>query len=154
MNNLYNNLQLPTYKEIPDVGLYLDQTSKLINQYLQLLPNCSITNSMISNYVKQKLISNPIKKQYYRDQIAQLIIIVISKNTLSLENVAFLLKEITEKNSLEVDFDFFMSEIKKQLINEDNTSKEDLSTSQSLILGITKVVIAKIHLEEKFNQLQ
>ncbi|MBR6725209.1 MAG: DUF1836 domain-containing protein, partial [Erysipelotrichaceae bacterium] len=46
---------LPTYKEIPSVGLYLDQTSKYINEVLLDLPDAMITNSMISNYVKKHL---------------------------------------------------------------------------------------------------
>ena len=79
---------LPTYKEIPSVGLYLDQTSKYINEVLLDLPDAMITNSMISNYVKKHLIANPIKKQYGREQIACLIFIAVTKNTLSLDEVA------------------------------------------------------------------
>ena len=85
-----NEFHLPTYKEIPDVGLYLDQTSKYINECLNDLPEVSITNSMISNYVKKHLIANPIKKQYYRDQIAALIFIAVTKNALSLDDVGAL----------------------------------------------------------------
>ncbi|MBQ1306569.1 MAG: DUF1836 domain-containing protein, partial [Erysipelotrichaceae bacterium] len=73
--NAMEAFRLPTYREIPSVGLYLDQTSKYINECLSVIPGCSITNSMISNYVKHKLIANPVKKQYGRDQIAYLIFI-------------------------------------------------------------------------------
>ena len=48
---MLRDFSLPTYREIPAVGLYLDQTSKYINEVLQELPDCNITNSMISNYV-------------------------------------------------------------------------------------------------------
>ena len=53
---------LPTYREIPNVGLYLDQVSKYINECFTDLPDFSITNSMISNYVKHDIIANPVKK--------------------------------------------------------------------------------------------
>ena len=79
---------LPTYKEIPSVGLYLDQTSKYINECLTDLPDVELTNSMISNYVKKHLIANPIKKQYGRDQIACLLFIALTKNALTLDDVA------------------------------------------------------------------
>ena len=49
------DFHLPRYEEIPDVGLYLDQTTTFISGYLKSLEGVSITGSMISNYVKKKL---------------------------------------------------------------------------------------------------
>ena len=40
---------LPRYEEIPDIGLYLDQTAKYINSYLEPLGDMNITPSLISN---------------------------------------------------------------------------------------------------------
>ena len=45
------DFHLPRYQEIPDVGLYLEQTAKYIDSYLSPLEDISITGSMISNYV-------------------------------------------------------------------------------------------------------
>ncbi len=42
---------LPRYHEITNVGLYLEQTAKFVNQYLKELNQPELTNSMISNYV-------------------------------------------------------------------------------------------------------
>ena len=61
--------QLPRYKEIPNVGLYLEQVAKYINSYLNVLGYADITPSMISNYVKQGLVNKPTGKLYYTDQI-------------------------------------------------------------------------------------
>ena len=61
--------RMPRYKEIPNVGLYLEQTVKYINECLAPI-EISITPSMLSNYVKKGYIDRPIKKQYYADQIA------------------------------------------------------------------------------------
>ena len=44
--------RLPRYREIPNVGLYLEQVAKYINGYLNVLGYADITPSMISNYVK------------------------------------------------------------------------------------------------------
>ena len=52
---------LPRYAELSDVGLYLEQTTKYINQCLAPLGCVEITGSMISNYVKKGLVANPVK---------------------------------------------------------------------------------------------
>lgn len=57
-----HNFHLPRYQEIPDVGLYLEQTAKYIDSYLSPLEDISITGSMISNYVKKKIINKPRQK--------------------------------------------------------------------------------------------
>ena len=68
--NAIQTLRLPHYWEIPSVGLFLDQTAKYVSEYLKPLQDASLTGSMISNYVKKGLLSNPVKKQYSREQIA------------------------------------------------------------------------------------
>ena len=82
--------KLPGYEQIPDVGLYLEQTVRFIDDILAPLPNISITNSMVSNYVKQGLIKNPVKKLYDREQIAYLIFIALAKSVLSLDDIRLL----------------------------------------------------------------
>lgn len=53
---------LPRFDELPDVGYYLEQTVLYINQCIAPLGCAPITSSMISNYVKQNVISAPVKK--------------------------------------------------------------------------------------------
>ena len=60
ITEIIKNFQLPTYREIPEVGLYLDQTVKYINTAYEVLPNVEITSSMVSNYVKQGIIASKI----------------------------------------------------------------------------------------------
>ena len=91
MVNGIEDFKLPKYNEIPDVGLFLEQTTKYISGILAPLDGITITSSMISNYVKRRLIANPIKKQYSREQIAYLIYIAIAKNVLSLEDIQLLI---------------------------------------------------------------
>lgn len=79
--------RLPTYTEIPDVGLFLDQVSKYISTSLYPLGNITCTSSMIANYVKKGLIRNPIRKQYDRSQIAALFLISVYKNSVILEDL-------------------------------------------------------------------
>ena len=79
------NFRLPRYREIPDVGLYLEQTNKYLAAFLEPVLPGSLTPSMISNYVKKGLIDSPAKKQYGREQIAYLFFIAMAKNVLSLD---------------------------------------------------------------------
>ena len=75
--------RLPRYKEIPDMGLYLEQTTKYINGYLKPLGCMEITTSMLSNYVKKGLVPNPVKKQYFAEHIAYLFFVTIAKTIIS-----------------------------------------------------------------------
>ena len=87
MAEIIKEFHMPRYGEIPNVGLYLDQTVQYINQSIQILGCPPITNSMISNYVKLVDYVKPVKKLYYADQIVHLLVITIMKNVLSLENI-------------------------------------------------------------------
>ena len=75
-----SSYSLPSFREIPDVGLYLNQCATYINRVFEDIDGISITESMISNYVKKKLVPNPIKKQYSRESIAYSIFIAVAKN--------------------------------------------------------------------------
>ena len=72
-----SEFRMPRYREIPDVGLYLDQTVKYMNRYLAPLGCMEITTSMVSNYVKKGIIGHPIKKKYTREQLAGLIYMLV-----------------------------------------------------------------------------
>ena len=92
---------MPRYDELPDAGLYLDQTAQYMNQILQPLGCVNITTSMISNYVKKGMIKAPVKKRYYAEQIAYLFYITIAKHVLSLEHIQLLKEVIVEQIFLE-----------------------------------------------------
>lgn len=53
--------RLPRYAQIPEVGLYLEQVVRYINARLAPLGESELTGSMVSNYVKQKLVPAPQK---------------------------------------------------------------------------------------------
>lgn len=106
---------MPRYHEIPNVGLYLEQTAKYINGYLAPLGNMEMTTSMISNYVKKGYISNPVKKQYYADQIAYLFFIAIAKNVLSMENIQKLFEMQKGTHDTQTAYDYFCSELENML---------------------------------------
>lgn len=105
--------RLPGYEEIPDVGLYLEQTVKYLNGYLAPLGEAPVTASMISNYVKMKLIPNPQRKQYDRGHIALLFFVAVCKNVVSLENVRTLLAVQQEKYPLPLAYETFRAAMER-----------------------------------------
>ena len=102
--------QLPDYESIPDVGLYLEQTTRFVAAYLAPLPNIAITSSMIGNYVKKGLIESPVKKMYSRDQIAYLLFIAVAKTVLSLEDIQLLIRLQKEAYTGKTAYEYFVRE--------------------------------------------
>ena len=84
---------LPEWKELPDLGLYMDQVVKLLQDYLDYMPpemkdGQTITAAAINNYVRIKVMPEPQKKRYYRVHIAYLIIICTLKQSLSIAMIS------------------------------------------------------------------
>lgn len=150
---------LPRYQEIPNVGLYLEQTTKYIEEYLEPFHDITITGSMISNYVKKGLIANPIKKQYYRDQIAYLMFIAYAKSVLSLENIRMLIAMQKSSYGAQRAYDYFCDEFENILQfvfnlkdNIDNVGVD--ITDEKLMLRNTIITIChKLYLDQCFVAL-
>ena len=109
--------RLPRYHEIPDVGLYLEQTTKYVNQSIAPLGFEAITGSMIRNYVKQGLIANPVQKQYSANQIAHLIALALLKQVTPLEHIndLFLILNQGGTYTVPVAYDYFCEEMENIL---------------------------------------
>ena len=107
--------RLPRYAELPNMGLYLEQTVKYINSVLQPLGGMELTGSMVSNYVKKNLIANPVKKQYYAEQIAYLFFVVVAKNQLSMEDIGLLIEMQRNTYTLPVAYDYLCDELENML---------------------------------------
>jgi len=81
---------LPRWSELPQIELYVDQVVAFLETQLGgllLVEEKFITAAMINNYVKQGLLPKPVKKKYGRPHIARLIIITLSKQTVSLADI-------------------------------------------------------------------
>lgn len=109
--------RLPRYHEIPDVGLYLEQTTKYVNQCIRPLGFEHVTSSMIRNYVKQGLIANPIQKQYSANQIAHLVALALLKQVTPLEHIndLFLILNQGGTYTVPVAYDYFCEEMENVL---------------------------------------
>lgn len=154
------DFHLPRYDEIPDVGLYLEQTAKYIAGYLGPLQDISITGSMISNYVKKKIVSNPIKKQYNREQIAYLIFIAIAKSVLSLDNIHLMLEMQRQTCDSKTAYNYFCTELENIVFHvfglkeTPDIVSTDNSDEKNMLRNMIITVAHKIYLDSYFSQLQ
>lgn len=147
--NSIKNFRMPRYQELPNVGLYLEQTAKYINGFLAPLGCMEITTSMISNYVKKKLIDGPVKKQYYADQIAYLFFIAIAKNVLSMEHIRDLFERQQQTYTSQVAYDYFCSELENHifyLFGLKDTVDEIGTTSSTPKMMLKSVLISTSHI--------
>lgn len=154
------DFHLPRYCEIPDVGLYLEQTTKYISDSLAPLTDAAVTGSMISNYVKRGLVANPVKKQYSREQIAYLIYIAVVKNVLSMDDIRLMVSIQKRTYAPQVAYDYFCVEL-ENVLDYIFGRKDSLdavgaeSTEEKVMLRSTIITVAhKIYLDKLFAALQ
>lgn len=113
--SLIEEFKLPEYTEIPDVGLYLKQVVKYINDSVGKYFGFTVTDSMLSNYVKMHIVKNPIKKAYYREHIAAFIFVSMAKSVLSLEDIDWVFKVQQASYSPESSYKWFKSRFERTL---------------------------------------
>ena len=153
-------LHLPRFHEIPNVGLYLEQTVKYINECLAPLCDEALTSSMVSNYVKRDLVDNPHKKQYSREQISYLIFIAVVKNVLSMDDIRLTLNIQKESYSAERAYNYFCTELENVLAyifgqkpELDSVGGEE-TNEKVMLRNIIITAALKIYLGKLFSGLQ
>lgn len=148
------SFHLPRYQEIPNVGLYLEQATKYVCEYLEPLGEFSLTPSMISNYVKKGLIANPVKKQYGRDQIAYLFFIAVAKSILSLDALTDFIHLQQQTYTLPRAYDYFCDEFENllqftfEVKDTLEVSGEDSSDEKRLLFTCLVAAVQKVYLEK------
>ena len=148
------NFRLPRYNEIPNVGLYLEQATKYVCEYLAPLGEYTLTPSMISNYVKKGLIANPVKKLYSREHIAYLFFIAVAKSVLSLDALTGFIKVQQQTYTLPKAYDYFAEQFENllqftfevtdtlEVVGEDNTDEKRLLYT-CIVAAVQKVYLEK-----------
>ena len=154
VSEAFRDFRLPRYDEIPNVGLYLEQTTKYIGEYLDPILEGALTTSMVSNYVKKRLIANPVKKQYSRDQIAYLFFIAVAKQVLSLDALTNFIRVQQNSYDLRTAYDYLVAELENLLLYTfdvkdtiESVGEED-TTEKRLLYSCIVAVTQKIYLEK------
>lgn len=148
------DFKLPDFEAIPDVGLYLEQVTKYVSEYLVPLQGTAITGSMISNYVKKGLVDNPVKKQYFREQIAHIIFIAVTKSVLSLEDIQLLIELQKKTYDCKTAYEYFRLELKNVLFYvcglQDELEKvgQERTPEKMLLRNTIMTVAHKVYLDK------
>lgn len=125
------------------MGLYLEQTTKYINGYLEPLGCMEITASMISNYVKKGYVASPVRKMYYREQIAQLFFIAVAKNVFSMENIGKLFVIQKKTYPTQVAYNYFCQEFEDKLYAVFGLAKP-VDSAENIGIGPKKMLYSGI----------
>lgn len=110
--------RLPTWDQIPNMGLYMDQVISLVGRYLDKLFSDSdditmITPSTINNYVRLKIMPAPRKKRYFREHIAYLIVICSLKQSMSMNNIQKILPYDLEEDEIKKQYEAYVTQFAK-----------------------------------------
>ena len=152
-----SSFNLPRYKELPDMGLYLEQVVKYINGCLAPLGCVEITSSMVSNYVKKGLVDNPVKKQYYAMHLAELFFVVLAKRVLAIDNLGIML-EMIKKESGSAVYDNSCAEFENRLrfvfgiANDIPASEAEENELKMMLDEVITAVVLSIHLNYWFSK--
>lgn len=161
--------RLPDWEELPDIGLYMEQVVTLLKGYLNYLPpeleeEQFITPAAINNYVRKKIMPEPVRKKYYRVQIAYLIMICTLKHCLSIPTLQTMLPrgmtgaEVEHTytayvNRHRIASDFYVRQVREaaagildqqsysELATDDTT---DLIVSAAVISGFSRLLAEKL----------
>ena len=157
-DDFFANYRLPRYKEIPNIGLYLEQTAKYVNMQLEPLGYSELTTSMIGNYVKLKLISGPQKKLYGAEHVACLIVLSMMKSVLSIEDIKWILDEKRRQHTIAAGYDILCDIFEAQLQQTfGNGGAVDPSPhkisperpSEGIMHNVVKAAVHKIYLDRQ-----
>ncbi|MCR5845694.1 MAG: DUF1836 domain-containing protein [bacterium] len=154
--------RMPRYETIPNIGLYLNQVVKYISEVLEPFNGMEITESMISNYVKKRVIARPVKKLYYRKQISELIFISFAKQAASIEDVQVLLLRMRDDYGEGVAYDLFCEWFEQALRStfpqggfvEAPDASSERNRIERIVQTIVSIVASKVCLERCFEELQ
>ena len=110
--------ELPTWDNIPDLGLYMEQVVIYLRKELNYLDrdNSSehvITAAAINNYVRKQFMPQPIKKRYYRIHLAYLLILCALKPSLSISEIQGLISMSAGEDELHDFYDAFRQQHKR-----------------------------------------
>lgn len=115
----FQTFRMPRYGELPGVMLYRDQVISFVEQVFAPLGTLSddpwLTPSMVNNYVKLGLVAHPKKKQYGREQIAELLVICIFKRFLPISAVRSLFQIQRVTYPVDVSYNYVATELEHAL---------------------------------------
>lgn len=168
-----DSYRLPVWEDIPNIGLYMKQVISIIKDYLDYLPpelkgEEFITSATINNYVRKKIMPEPIDKKYYRVHIVYLIMICSLKQSLTIPTIQSMIPLGMDDHELKETYNayvkqhhlaviYFVSQVRnaaggildhnnKSIITTDDAS--NLIMASAIIGGFARLMAEKLLLLE------
>jgi hypothetical protein len=156
LTNEMLSFHLPRYHEIPSIDLYMDQVIGYVEQSLAPFKAQDkekiITSSMVNNYVKQGLVSAPVKKKYNKEHIAYIIVVCILKQILSISETYDYIKRQIEMAPIETAYDYFAEKLEEALYSTFTGEKapdDGRETEEAKIVRIVTIAFSdKVFLQK------
>ena len=156
-----NNYKLPAWKELPDIGLYMDQVIALLGQYLDFIPmedskDKPVTPTTINNYVRLKVMPAPEKRKYYRVHIAFLIMIFTLKQGISINGLQQLLPSTADEEEIKHFYTSYverLQEVGNFYTAQTRAAVQDILDPQVTDEGVVENVIIQSILQSGFSRI-
>ena len=156
-----NNYKLPAWKELPDIGLYMDQVIALLGQYLDFIPiedskDKPVTPTTINNYVLLKVMPAPEKRKYYRVHIAFLIMIFTLKQGISINGLQQLLPSTADEEEIKNFYTSYverLQEVGNFYTAQTRAAVQDILDPQVTDEGVVENVIIQSILQSGFSRI-
>ena len=151
-----NNYKLPAWKELPDIGLYMDQVIALLGQYLDFIPmedskDKPVTPTTINNYVRLKVMPAPEKRKYYRVHIAFLL-----KQGISINGLQQLLPSTADEEEIKNFYTSYverLQEVGNFYTAQTRAAVQDILDPQVTDEGVVENVIIQSILQSGFSRI-
>ena len=156
-----NNYKLPAWKELPDIGLYMDQVIALLGQYLDFIPmedskDKPVTPTTINNYVRLKVMPAPEKRKYYRVHIAFFIMIFTLKQGISINGLQQLLPSTADEEEIKNFYTSYverLQEVGNFYTAQTRAAVQDILDPQVTDEGVVENVIIQSILQSGFSRI-
>ena len=153
------NFSCPRYDELPDMGLYLEQTLSIVKDIIKPISTITekdlLTGAMLNHYIKNKALMPAVNKKYYREHLCYIIIISILKPVFSVGQIAKMFEVQRQTYDLETAYNYFCSEFEnalKECFDFTGTPLPSLETKRTqqtiLIRAIVLAVSNRIYVEK------
>lgn len=150
-----SRVHFPQWKELPTLGLYVDQVVAIVNEQLSHLGIEPLTKSMVNNYVKKKVIQAPIKKKYAVNQLVDLLLIGFLKANFSLDGIRAGIAQVTMNSYPQAAYDRFVVILNSLLAGKEIPTDTTFNRqSDQLMTFAIKSVLAGMQAEQLLSVMR
>lgn len=148
-------VRFPHWKELPTMGLYVDQVVAIVNEHLNHLGIEPLTKSMVNNYVKKKVIQAPIKKKYAVNQLVDLLLIGLLKASFPLDDIRAGIAQVTMNSYPQAVYDRFIEILNAMLAGEKIPASMAIDPeNERLMVLALKAVLARMEAAQLLSAMQ